>query len=62
MTLNDSSARMRNRRFLKLSVVTLLLVPSLGRARGWPKAKKSEANLRRYAPPPSKGRREKRDE
>ena len=29
------------------------------RARGWPKAKESEANLRRYAPPPSKGRREK---
>ena len=27
------------------------------RARGWSKAKKSEANLRRYAPPPSKGRR-----
>ena len=32
------------------------------RARGWPKAKKSEANLRRYAPPTSRGRREKRDE
>ena len=32
------------------------------RARGWPKAKESEANLRRYAPPPSRGRREKRDE
>ena len=32
------------------------------RAGGWPKAKESEANLRRYAPPPSKGRREKRDE
>ena len=29
------------------------------RAGGWPKAKESEANLRRYAPPPSKGRREK---
>ena len=29
---------------------------------GWPKMKESEANLRRYAPPPSKGRREKRDE
>ena len=29
------------------------------RARGWPKAKESEANLRRYAPPPSRGRREK---
>ena len=28
------------------------------RAGGWPKAKKSEANLRRYAPPPSRGRRE----
>ena len=28
------------------------------RAGGWPKAKESEANLRRYAPPPSKGRRE----
>ena len=32
------------------------------RAGGWPKAKESEANLRRYAPPPSRGRREKRDE
>ena len=32
------------------------------RAGGWLKAKKSEANLRRYAPPPSKGRREKWDE
>ena len=32
------------------------------RAGGWPKAKKSEANLRRSAPPPSRGRREKRDE
>ena len=31
MTLNDSSARMRNQRFLKMSVVTLLLSPSLGR-------------------------------
>ena len=30
------------------------------RAGGWPKAKESEANLRRYAPPPSRGRREKR--
>ena len=29
---------------------------------GWLKAKESEANLRRYAPPPSRGRREKRDE
>ena len=29
------------------------------RAGGWPKAKESEANLRRYAPPPSRGRREK---
>ena len=29
---------------------------------GWLKSKKSEANLRRYAPPPSKGRREKWDE
>ena len=28
------------------------------RAGGWPKAKESEANLRRYAPPPSRGRRE----
>ena len=28
------------------------------RAGGWPKTKESEANLRRYAPPPSKGRRE----
>ena len=28
------------------------------RAGGWLKAKKSEANLRRYAPPPSRGRRE----
>ena len=32
------------------------------RAGGWPKEKKSEANLRRYAPPPSRGRREKREE
>ena len=32
------------------------------RAGGWLKAKKSEANLRRSAPPPSKGRREKWDE
>ena len=32
------------------------------RAGGWLKAKESEANLRRYAPPPSRGRREKRDE
>ena len=32
------------------------------RAGGWPKTKESEANLRRYAPPPSRGRREKRDE
>ena len=32
------------------------------RAGGWPKSKESEANLRRYAPPPSRGRREKRDE
>ena len=31
------------------------------RAGGWPKAKESEANLRRCAPPPSRGRREKRD-
>ena len=31
-------------------------------AGGWPKGKESEANLRRYAPPPSRGRREKRDE
>ena len=31
MTLNDSSARMRNQLFLKMSVVTLLLSPSLGR-------------------------------
>ena len=31
------------------------------RAGGWPKMKESEANLRRYAPPPSRGRREKRD-
>ena len=29
---------------------------------GWPKVKESKANLRRYAPPPSRGRREKRDE
>ena len=29
------------------------------RAGGWPKEKKSEANLRRYAPPPFRGRREK---
>ena len=29
------------------------------RAGGWPKAKESEANLRRCAPPPSRGRREK---
>ena len=29
------------------------------RAGGWPKAKEREANLRRYAPPPSRGRREK---
>ncbi len=28
------------------------------RAGGWTKAKESEANLRRYAPPPSRGRRE----
>ena len=28
------------------------------RAGGWPKAKESEANLRRCAPPPSRGRRE----
>ena len=28
------------------------------RAGGWSKAKESEANLRRYAPPPSRGRRE----
>ena len=28
------------------------------RAGGWPKGNESEANLRRYAPPPSKGRRE----
>ena len=28
------------------------------RAGGWPKAKESEVNLRRYAPPPSRGRRE----
>ena len=28
------------------------------RAGGWPKTKESEANLRRYAPPPSRGRRE----
>ena len=28
------------------------------RAGGWPKEKKSEANLRRYAPPPFRGRRE----
>ena len=32
------------------------------RAGGWLKAKESEANLRRYAPPPSRGRREKWDE
>ena len=32
------------------------------RAGGWPKMKESEANLRRYVPPPSRGRREKRDE
>ena len=32
------------------------------RAGGWSKSKESEANLRRYAPPPSRGRREKRDE
>ena len=30
--------------------------------RGWLKAKESEANLWRYAPLPSRGRREKRDE
>ena len=29
------------------------------RAGGWPKGKESEANLRRCAPPPSRGRREK---
>ena len=29
------------------------------RAGGWPKGNESEANLRRYAPPPSRGRREK---
>ena len=29
------------------------------RAGGWPKGNEREANLRRYAPPPSKGRREK---
>ena len=29
---------------------------------GWLKGKESEANLRRYAPTPSKGRREKRNE
>ena len=29
------------------------------RAGGWPKAKEGEANLRRYAPPPFRGRREK---
>ena len=28
------------------------------RAGGWLKSKESEANLRRYAPPPSSGRRE----
>ena len=32
------------------------------RAGGWPKTKESEANLRRCAPPPSRGRREKWDE
>ena len=31
------------------------------RAGGWPKEKVREANLRRYAPPPFRGRREKRD-
>ena len=31
-------------------------------AGGWLKAKESEANLRRYAPPPSRGRRETQDE
>ena len=100
-----------NQRFLKMSVATLLLSPSLGRGTpegqgvgrrrnrakptsgatrhllpeeggrsgmrspstpfpwkgdarrvgGWAKTKESEANLRRYAPPPSKGRREKRN-
>ena len=32
------------------------------KGRGLAEGEKSEANLRRYAPPPSKGRREKRDE
>ena len=32
------------------------------RAGGWAKAKERKANLRRCAPPPSRGRREKRDE
>ena len=32
------------------------------KGRGLAEVEKSEANLRRYAPPPSRGRREKRDE
>ena len=32
------------------------------KGRGVAEGKESEANLRRYAPPPSRGRREKRDE
>ena len=32
------------------------------KGRGLAERKESEANLRRYAPPPSRGRREKRDE
>ena len=32
------------------------------KGRGLAEGEKSEANLRRYAPPPSRGRREKRDE
>ena len=43
------------------AVKTIYSLPVEGNARragGWPKTKESEANLRRCAPPPSRGRRE----